>query len=160
MTVETRPSALVQLRSASLVQWGLFIVCALHMPVIIAGWIAEPSFAIGTDAPTADILGMDYNGWHAAAGALLFAPGLVLALRKSWAVLGALAIAMGGILPGIWALFSPQVMYVMHMPNNTRDAIVHFVTAGVLLVLVGVQAARDGGVRALVDEVRADLRRR
>jgi hypothetical protein len=29
------------------------------------------------------ILGMDYNGWHAVAGLALFGPGLIFAMRKS-----------------------------------------------------------------------------
>jgi len=113
----------------------------------IIGFIAEPSFAIGPDAPTTPILGMDYNGWHAVAGLALFGPGLVLCWRKSWAVLYLLLAAVAGALPGIWAFFSNQVAYVFAFPNNITDAIVHLATAAVMLAVAGVQIYRDGGLR-------------
>lgn len=113
----------------------------------IIGFIAEPSFAIGPDAPTAPILGMDYNGWHAVAGLALFGPGLVLCWRKSWAVLYLLLAAVAGALPGIWAFFSNQVAYVFAFPNNITDAVVHMATAAVMLAVAGVQIYRDGGLR-------------
>ena len=113
----------------------------------IIGFIAEPSFAIGPDAPTTPILGMDYNGWHAVAGLALFGPGLVLCWRKSWAVLYLLLAAVAGALPGIWAFFSNQVAYVFAFPNNVTDAVVHLATAAVMLAVAGVQIYRDGGLR-------------
>ncbi|BBX02528.1 hypothetical protein BST36_11310 [Mycolicibacterium moriokaense] len=50
----------------SFAQFGLLIICVFHV------------------APTVQILGMDYNGWHAVAGLALFGPGLIFAMRKSW----------------------------------------------------------------------------
>ena len=41
-------------------------------PSVVAGFIAEPSFQLGDDAPTQPVLGVDFNGYHALAG-LLFA---------------------------------------------------------------------------------------
>ena len=131
----------------SFAQWGLLIISLFHVVQAIIGFIAEPSFAIGPDAPTTPILGMDYNGWHAVAGLALFGPGLVLCWRKSWAVLYLLLAAVAGALPGIWALFSNQVAYVFAFPNNITDAVVHMATAGVMLSVAGVQMYRDGGLR-------------
>jgi len=74
-----------------------------HVIQAVIGFVAEPSFATGPDAPTVQVLGMDYNGWHAVAGLALFGPGLVCVLRKSWSVLYLLAAAVVGALPGIWA---------------------------------------------------------
>ena len=82
------------------------------------GFIAEPSFATGPDAPTVQVLGMDYNGWHAVAGLALFGPGLVFAMRKSWSVLYLLVAAVAGALPGVWAFFSHQVAYVFTFPQQ------------------------------------------
>ncbi|WP_273734093.1 DUF4383 domain-containing protein [Mycolicibacterium septicum] len=135
------------MRRWSFAQWGLLIISLFHVVQAIIGFIAEPSFAIGPDAPTAPILGMDYNGWHAVAGLALFGPGLVLCRRKSWAVLYLLLAAVAGALPGIWAFFSNQVAYVFAFPNNITDAVVHLATAAVMLAVAGVQIYRDGGLR-------------
>ncbi|QRY48513.1 DUF4383 domain-containing protein [Mycolicibacterium boenickei] len=135
------------MRRWSFAQWGLLIISLFHVVQAIIGFIAEPSFAIGPDAPTAPILGMDYNGWHAVAGLALFGPGLVLCWRKSWAVLYLLLAAVAGALPGFWAFFSNQVAYVFAFPNNITDAVVHMATAAVMLAVAGVQIYRDGGLR-------------
>lgn len=108
------------------IQWGLLVICVVHLVQAVIGFIAEPSFAVGPGAPTVQILGMDYNGWHAVAGLALFGPGLVFCLRNSWAVL----------------------------PNNITDAIVHFVTAAVMAAVAGIQIRRDGGLRTSLADLR------
>ncbi|MBU9767296.1 DUF4383 domain-containing protein [Mycobacterium sp. TNTM28] len=135
------------MRRWSFAQWGLLVISLFHVVQAIIGFIAEPSFAIGPDAPTTPILGMDYNGWHAVAGLALFGPGLILCRRKSWAVLYLLLAAVAGALPGIWAFFSNQVAYVFAFPNNLTDAVVHLATAAVMLAVAGVQIYQDGGLR-------------
>lgn len=142
-------------RGWTFAQWGLLVICVVHLVQAVIGFIAEPSFAVGPGAPTVQILGMDYNGWHAVAGLALFGPGLVFCLRNSWAVLYLLAAAVAGGLPGVWALFSHQVAYVFTFPNNITDAIVHFVTAAAMAAVAGIQIRRDGGLRASL----ADRRR-
>ena len=142
-------------RGWTVAQYGLLIISALHVLQAIVGFIAEPSFATGPAAPTVQILGMDYNGWHAVSGLALFGPGLYFCRRNSWAVLYLLAAAVAGALPGIWAFFSQQVAYVFSFPNNTTDAIVHLVTAAVMACIAAVQIRRDGGLRSSL----ADLRR-
>lgn len=139
----------------SFAQIGLLIIAAFHVIQAVIGFIVEPSFATGPDAPTARILGMDYNGWHAVAGLSLFGPGLVFAIRKSWSVLYLLVAAVAGALPGIWAFFSHQVAYVFTFPNNITDAVVHIVTGAVMLAVAGIQIRMDGGLQNSL----ADLRR-
>ena len=123
----------------SFAQVGLLIIAAFHVVQAVIGFIAEPSFATGPGAPTAQVLGMDYNGWHAVAGLALFAPGLVFAMRKSWSVLYLLIAAVAGALPGIWAFFSHQVAFVFTFPNNTTDAVVHLVTSAVMIAIAAIQ---------------------
>ena len=96
---------------------------------------------------------MDYNGWHAVAGLALFGPGLVCVLRKSWSVLYLLAAAVVGALPGIWA-FSHQVAYFFAFPNNTTDAVVHLVTAAVMIAVAAIQIAIDGGLKNSLADLR------
>lgn len=139
----------------SFAQVGLLIIAAFHVIQAVIGFIVEPSFATGPDAPTTRILGMDYNGWHAVAGLALFGPGLVFAFRKSWSVLYLLAAAVAGALPGLWAFFSQQVAYVFTFPNNITDAVVHLVTAAVMLAVAGVQIRMDGGLRNSLADLRS-----
>ncbi|MCT7661779.1 DUF4383 domain-containing protein [Mycobacterium deserti] len=139
----------------SFAQKGLLVICVLHVAQAVIGFIAEPSFATGPGAPTAQVLGMDYNGWHAVAGVALFGPGIFFATRKSWAVLYLLAAAIAGALPGIWAFFSQQVAYVFTFPNNITDAIVHMVSAAVMIAVAAVQIRRDGGLRNSLADLRA-----
>ena len=138
----------------SFAQTGLLIISTVHVIQAVIGFIAEPSFATGPDAPTTQVLGMDYNGWHAVAGLALFGPGLVFVLRKSWSVLYLLIAAVAGALPGVWAFFSHQVAYVFTFPNNTTDAVVHMVTAAVMVAVAAVQIGIDGGLRNSLADLR------
>ncbi|OBH55931.1 hypothetical protein A5739_16570 [Mycobacterium colombiense] len=138
----------------SFAQVGLVIICVFHVIQAVIGFILNPSFATGPDAPTVQLLGMDYNGWHAVAGLALFAPGLVCALRKSLAVLYLLLAAIAGALPGIWAFFSHQVAFVFNFPNNTVDAVVHLVTAAIMVAVAAVQIRMDGGLRNSLADLR------
>lgn len=138
----------------SFAQVGLVIICVFHVIQAVVGFILNPSFATGPDAPTVQLLGMDYNGWHAVAGLALFAPGLVCALRKSLAVLYLLLAAIAGALPGIWAFFSHQVAFVFNFPNNTVDAVVHLVTAAIMVAVAAVQIRMDGGLRNSLADLR------
>jgi hypothetical protein len=139
----------------SFAQIGLLIIAIFHVIQAVIGLMVEPSFATGPNAPTAQILGMDYNGWHAVAGLALFGPGLVFAFRKSWSVLYLLVAGVAGALPGVWAFFSQQVAFVFTFPNNITDAVVHMVTAAVMIAVAGIQIRMDGGLQKSL----ADLRR-
>ncbi|OBA96473.1 hypothetical protein A5662_17870 [Mycobacteriaceae bacterium 1482268.1] len=139
----------------SFAQIGVLIIAAFHVIQAVIGFIVEPSFATGPDAPTAQVMGMDYNGWHAVAGLALFGPGLVFALRKSWSVLYLFIAGVAGALPGIWAFFSHQVAYVFAFPNNTADAVVHLVTAAVMIAVALIQVRIDGGLRNSLADLHA-----
>lgn len=138
----------------SVAQYGLLIICVFHVIQAVVGFILEPSFATGPDAPTVQLLGMDYNGWHAVAGLALFGPGLVFARRKSWSVLYLIAAAVAGALPGIWAFFSQQVAFIFAFPNNVTDAVVHLVTAALMLAVAAIQIRIDGGIRNSLSDLR------
>ena len=78
----------------------------------------------------------------------------MFAARKSWAVLYLLLAAIAGALPGIWAFFSHQVAYVFTFPNNITDAVVHLVTAAVMVAVAAVQIRMDGGLRKSLGDLR------
>jgi hypothetical protein len=75
-------------------------------------------------------------------------------MRKSWAVLYLLLAAVAGALPGIWAFFSHQVAYVFTFPNNVTDAVVHLVTAAVMIAVAAVQIRIDGGLKNSLADLR------
>ena len=62
-------------------QKSLVVLAALQLLWAAAGFIAEPSFQIGADAPTEKVLGDDFNGYHALTGFLLFLPPFYIARR-------------------------------------------------------------------------------
>lgn len=117
------------------VQLGVLVISALQIVWAIAGFIAEPTFAVGDDAPTATVLWVDFNGWHALSGVLLFGPGLIAALRADWAVVYSWAAAAALIATGLWALAETQVAYVFSFPNNEADAVLHLATGALLAAL-------------------------
>lgn len=118
-------------------QKGIVILAAIQLLWALAGFIAEPSFAFGEDAPTERVLGVDFNGNHALAGLLLFAPAFYFALSPKWALYYAIYVAGALIISGIWALFSEQPGWVFTFPNNYADAVFHIAT-GVLFAIVAV----------------------
>jgi hypothetical protein len=65
-----------------------------------------------------------------------------------------LVAGVAGALPGIWAFFSNQVAYIFAFPNNITDAIVHIVTAAVMISVAAVQIRRDGGLRNSLADLR------
>lgn len=105
---------------------------------------------MGTDAPTERVLGVDFNGWHALSGLLLFEPALVFALRPGWSLLYAIAAGALLVITGLWALVSERVAYVFTFPNNESDAVLHLTTGTLFLLAAAVQLRRDRAVRARV----------
>lgn len=119
---------------------------------MIPGALLSPGAWIGVrrvaslhmeDAPTERVLGVDFNGYHALAGLLLFAPAFYFALRPKWALYYAIYAAGALFLTGIWALFDEQPAWVFTFPNNTSDAIFHLATGALFAIVALVQLRRD-----------------
>jgi hypothetical protein len=89
-------------------QKALVALAAIQLVWALAGFVAEPSFHFGADAATEKVLGVDFNGVHALAGLLLFAPGFYFARRPDWALLYMAYVAAALFTTGIWALFEEQ----------------------------------------------------
>ena len=124
-------------------QKGIVILAAVQLLWALAGFIAEPNFSLGEDAPTERVLGVDFNGYHALAGLLLFAPAFYFALRPQWALYYAIYAAGALIVTGIWALFDQQPAWVFTFPNNTSDAIFHLVGGALFALVALVQIGLD-----------------
>ncbi len=124
-------------------QKAVLTIALFQLGWSLAGLIAEPTFAVGADAPTERVLGVDFNGWHALSGLLLFGPALVFALRPDWSLLYAIAAGTLLVITGLWALVSERVAYVLTFPNNESDAVLHLATGALFLLAAAVQLRRD-----------------
>jgi hypothetical protein len=134
--------------AASRAQWtfaqkGIVILAALQLAWSLAGLLAEPSFSLGADAPTARVLGVDFNGVHALSGFLLFLPAFYFALRPRWALLYAIYVAVALIVTGVWAAFDTSPAGVFAFPNNGSDAILHLTTGALFAAVAAVQIAQN-----------------
>jgi len=130
-------------------QKAIVILATLQLLWGLAGFIAEPSFHFGAEAPTEKVLGIDFNGVHALAGLLLFAPAFYFARRPDWAVYYAIYAAGALIVTGIWALFDEQPAWVFTFPDNANDAIFHLVTGAAFAIVAAIQLGQDGHARQL-----------
>ena len=126
-------------------QKGIVVLAALQLLWALAGFVAEPSFHLGDEAPTESVLWVDFNGYHALAGLLLFGPAFYFALRPKWALYYAIYAAGALFVTGIWALFEEQPAWVFTFPNNTNDAIFHLVGAAAFALVALIQVQRDRG---------------
>lgn len=124
-------------------QKAIVVLAALQLLWALAGFIAEPSFHLGDDAPTEPVLGVDFNGYHALAGLLLFGPAFYFALRPSWALYYAIYAAFALIFTGIWALFTTTPAWVFTFPNNDNDAIFHLVGGTLFAIVAAIQLGSD-----------------
>lgn len=124
-------------------QKAIVVLASVQLLWALAGFIAEPSFHLGVDAPTERVLGVDFNGYHALAGLLLFGPAFYFALKPSWAVYYAIYAAAALIFTGIWALFDNTPAWVFTFPNNDSDAIFHLATGALFAIVAGIQIAQD-----------------
>jgi len=124
-------------------QKGIVALAAIQLAWALAGFVAEPSFHLGADAPTKQVLGVDFNGYHALAGLLLFGPAFYFALRPKWALYYAIYAASALVVTGIWALFDEQPAWVFTFPDNHADAIFHLATGALFAIVAIVQIGRD-----------------
>ena len=127
----------------TIAQKGVLLIALFQLGWALAGFLAEPTFAVGDDAPTERVLGVDFNGWHALSGFLLFGPALIFALRPDWSLLYAISAGLLLAITGLWALFSTQVAYVFTFPNNESDAVLHLATGALFLTIAAIQISRD-----------------
>ena len=124
-------------------QWAIVVLASLQLLWGLAGFAAEPSFHLGDDAPTERVLGVDFNGYHALAGLLLFAPAFYFALRPRWALYYAIYVAGALVVTGIWALFTTQPAWVFTFPNNDADAVFHLATGALFAIVAAIQLGLD-----------------
>ena len=119
-----------------LLQTGVFWVCLVNFAWSAAGMIAEPSFATGDELVGERVLGVDFNGWHALSGLLLFGPGMLAARRYDLARLFALVAVPAIAGPGLWALLDSSPLGIWPFEHGTADAILHFSISAIFVALL------------------------
>jgi hypothetical protein len=124
-------------------QRAVLVLAVVNVLWALAGLIANPDFATGDGAPVERVLGVDFNGWHAVSGFLLFAPAFVAVLRPDWAVIYAFAAGAALVLSGIWIFIDPNVLFILNLPEQTVDGIFHVGWGVVFLGVGAVQLALD-----------------
>jgi hypothetical protein len=138
------------MKELTFAQKALVALAALQLLWATAGLIAEPSFHVGTGAPTEKVLGVDFNGYHALSGFLLFLPAFYFARRPDWALYYDVYAAAALYITGIWALFEEQPAWVFTFPSNSADAIFHLATGTLFAILASVQWAENRSRAGLV----------
>lgn len=124
-------------------QKALVVLAALQLVWATAGFVAEPSFHVGADAPTEKVLGVDFNGYHALSGFLLFLPAFYFARRPDWALYYTIYVAAALWITGVWALFAERPAWVFTFPDNANDGVFHLATGTLFAAVALIQLGRD-----------------
>lgn len=124
-------------------QKSVVVLASFQLLWALAGFVTEPSFSLAEDAPTEQVLGVDFNGYHALSGLLLFGPAFYFALRPDWAVYYAIYAAVALIVTGVWAAYDTQPAWVFTFPNNSSDAIFHLITGALFAAIAAIQIGLD-----------------
>jgi hypothetical protein len=134
--------------TSTITRWQrlLLAFCLLQLAWAAAGLVINPDFALGADATSVPVLGVDFNGWHAVSGFLLFGPGLFvfnrdeLAVPFTWAAIAAL------LATALWTVFSERPAWVFYFPNPSADIQLHVGSALILGLLLVIRRL-DAGTR-------------
>jgi hypothetical protein len=108
------------------IQTGVFVLSLVLCAWSLAGLIANPDFATGAAATSKQVLGIDFNGWHALSGFALFGPGLVLAWWREWAFRYALAAIVALMASAAYILVDSRPAGLLALDHNDADALLHF----------------------------------
>lgn len=135
--------------TAALSRWSTLQRAVLLLTIgntawAIAGLVANPSFATGGRATSAVVLGVDFNGWHAVSGLIVFVPGFVLVRRHDWTRWYAVAIIASLVPSGIWAMASSRPAGLWPFDHQAADAVLHLANAAVYAAFLLWDGQRDG----------------
>ena len=131
---ETPPGLLTVERPLAFVQWAAIAGSLAVALWSIPGLIVNPDFAIGDDATSKLVLGVDMNGWHAVSGFLVTIPGLFAATRRHLSAVFCAASAGALIATGVWALLDAHAAGgLFYFPNGFGDAMLHFATSAIFI---------------------------
>ena len=126
----------------TLAQRAAIAIGAFYLFNGVAGLIVNPDFGTGS-ATSAELLLVDWNGWHAVLTLALSATAFLAATRPVWAT-GFLAdnVFANG-LTAVWALFDKTPLGVLDLPNVATDVVLHVVVSSISFVVLVIQLRRD-----------------
>jgi hypothetical protein len=132
-------SLLAPSSSLTAVGWAAILGSLTVLVWSIPGLIINPDFAIGDDASSKLVLGVDMNGWHAVSGFLVAIPGFLVARRPYLAAVFCAASAASLLATAVWAVAEEHAVGgLFYFPNATGDALLHVATS--LIFVVGAAA--------------------
>ncbi len=99
----------------------LGVVFLLHA---IGGMVVNPDFSTGDQATSEVFLWMDWNGWHALSGIVLWTTAVAVAPRADLSKLFAWLIIATNVPVVVWMLFDDVPFGLFNLPT-TRDLIFH-----------------------------------
>ena len=114
----------------------LLAFCLLQLAWATAGLVINPNFAIGADATSVPVLGVDFNGWHAPSGFLLFGPGLYAFSRDEIAVPFTWTAIVALLVTALWTVYSTRPAWVFYFPHADGDIRLHVGSALILALLL------------------------
>jgi hypothetical protein len=116
--------------SLSPVGWAAIVGGLVVAVWSIPGLIINPDFAIGDDATSKLVLGVDMNGWHAVSGFLVTIPAFLVARRPYLAAVFCAASAGALLTTAAWALVTEHAAGgLFYFPNATGDVVLHVATS-------------------------------
>jgi Domain of unknown function (DUF4383) len=104
-------------------------LCLVQLAYAGLGLATNPDFATGHAATAERLLGVDFNGWHAVSGFLLFGPGLIAAFRRTWAWYYCVAVIIVLLGAAAWGLLDHRPLALLFFPDAGADAVFHVVSA-------------------------------
>ena len=108
----------------------------------VVGLIVNPDFGTGSNT-SADLLLVDWNGWHAVLTLLLAVTAFVAAARPLWATGFHAYNVVANATTAVWALFDKTPLGVLDLPNVATDVALHLVVSTVSATVLLVQLRRD-----------------
>jgi hypothetical protein len=115
---------------------GILVLVVINTAWAIAGLIANPSFATGDAVTWVRVLGVDFNGWHAIAGLVVFVPGFYLLVRPDLARVYAIAVIVALVPSGLIALVNSRPLGIFPYEHEVAELTYHLGTAALFAGLL------------------------
>lgn len=116
---------------------AVLVNAVAHLAFAVAGLIANPDFSVGAESTAEQVLGVDFNGWHAVAGILLWLPAFLAARRTDWTLWYTLAVIGASLAPAVWMLFDATPLGLLVFTNTWSDFVYHVVSSAILAAVIG-----------------------
>jgi hypothetical protein len=124
-------------------QWTCLVLGGLIVLHNVGGMITNPDFSVGDGVTAVPFLGLDYNGWHALSGLLLFGLGMVVSPRADLARTFAIFVVVVDVIVGIWILITPEILGILYLPTTINDVAFHFGAAVLFALALAIDASRE-----------------